>query len=99
MEGYGFLLFLVLAVAVLVLIAGWVLKKALPPEKAGQTMAVSFAALLLASIALIIISLYIGGWAGMGYGVIGMCVLIGTIIGSFLYAGFYYFSDRRRAKK
>lgn len=99
MEGYGFLIFLVLAVAVLLLVAGWILKKALPLEKVNQIMAVSFAALLLASIALIIISLYIGGWAGMGYGVIGMCVLIGTIIGGFLYAGFYYFSDRRRAEK
>lgn len=99
MEGYGFLLFLVIAIAIVLALSGIGLKKILPPEKADQTIAAGFAALSLASIALVIISLYVGGWAGMGYGIIGMCALIGTIIGSFLYAGFYYLSDRRKAKK
>lgn len=99
MEGYGFLLFLVLAIAIVLALSGIGLKKILPPEKAVQTIAMSFASLLLASIAVVIISLFIGGWEGMGYGILGICALIGTVVGSFMYAGLSYFIDRRKLKK
>lgn len=98
MEGYGFLLFLVLAIAIVLALSGIGLKKILPPEKAVQTIAMSFASLLLASIAVVIISLFIGGWEGMGYGILGICALIGTVVGSFMYAGLSYFIDRRKSK-
>ena len=99
LEGFGFPLFLVLIVVVFLLITGIVLKKSLPSEKANKTMAVIFAALLLASIAIVIISLYIGGWAGMGYGIMGLCILVGTIIAGFLYAIMHYLSSRKKVPK
>ena len=43
-----------------------------------------FVGLLLLSIAIIFISLIVGGWAGMGAGFIGLSILIGAIIGGFI---------------
>ncbi|WP_431030485.1 YesK family protein [Lysinibacillus sp. LZ02] len=40
-----------------------------------------FLSFLLISVAIVIISFFIGGWSGMGIGLMGLSIFIGTIIG------------------
>lgn len=69
MEGFGFFIYIALGITVLLVIASIVLKKLLPEEK-GKYLSVGFSGLLILSIGIVIISLFVGGWNGMGYGLL-----------------------------
>ena len=90
MEGFGFFIYIALGITVLLVIASIVLKKLLP-EKKDKYLSVGFSGLLILSIGIVIISLFVGGWNGMGYGLIGISIFIGTIIGGLINSVTNYF--------
>jgi hypothetical protein len=47
--------------------------------------------LLLFSIAIVVISFIVGGWARIGFGLIGLSILIGAIIGGLISSLISYF--------
>lgn len=96
MEGYGMLLFIVFIVAVIVNVSASVLKSILPPGKTIQVLGSIFTGLLLVNILVIGYSFHIGGWGGLGIGVIAITVFTGIAIGGFLFAIIHYFLDRRK---
>lgn len=58
--------------------------KKLKPEKSLKILTLGHIGLLLASIGVIIYSLYVGGWRGIGFGLLGMTIFIGALIGALL---------------
>ena len=80
MEGFEVFIYITLGVIVLYAITSIILKR----NKYDKYIGIVFVGLLLLSIAIIFISLIVGGWAGMGAGFIGLSILIGAIIGGFI---------------
>ena len=80
MEGFEFFIYITFGVIVLYVITSILLKR----NKYEKYIGIVFVGLLLVSIAIIIISFIVGGWAGMGFGFIGLSILIGAIIGGFI---------------
>lgn len=83
MEGFGIFIYIALGVTVLLVVASILLKKSIP-EKKDKYLRIGFYALLIISIGIVIISLFVGGWSGMGYGFIGASILVGTIVGGII---------------
>lgn len=77
MEGLGVFLSIVLGIAVLSAIAGMWLKRRQRDQLVGRM----FGLLFILSLAIFLISLFIGGWEGMGYGFIAISVFVGSFIG------------------
>jgi asparagine N-glycosylation enzyme membrane subunit Stt3 len=77
MAGFKFFIFILLGISILFAVASIVLKNSIQKDK---YLRAGFSALIIISISIIIISLFIGGWSGMGYGFIGICIFIGTIV-------------------
>ncbi|QDS35022.1 YesK family protein [Brevibacillus brevis] len=80
MEGFEIFIYICLGVTLLFTIASILLRRTFP-EKNSRYLGIGFAGLLIISIVIIIISFFVGGWNGMGYGLIGISILIGTILG------------------
>ena len=80
LEGFEFFIYITVGVIVLYVITSILLKK----NKYDKYIGIVFVGLLLLSIAIIVISFIVGGWAGMGFGLIGLSILIGAIIGGFI---------------
>lgn len=80
MDGFEVLIYISLGVTILFVITSMFLKRI----KHDKYIIILFFALLLLSIGIIGISMFVGGWAGMGYGILGLCLLIGTIIGGLI---------------
>ena len=87
MEGFEFFIYIILGVIVLYVITSILLKR----NKYDKYIGKVFVGLLLLSIAIIVISLIVGGWAGMGVGFIGLSILIGAIIGGLISSLISYF--------
>ena len=87
MEGFEFFIYITLGVIVLYVITSILLKR----NKHEKYISIIFVGLLLLSIAIIVISFIVGGWAGMGFGFIGFSILIGAIIGGFIFSLISYF--------
>ena len=83
MEGFEIFIYIALGVTVLLVAAPILLKKS-TPEKKDKYLSIVFYGLLIISIGIVIISLFVGGWSGMGYGLIGASILGGTIIGGII---------------
>ncbi|MFP3513895.1 YesK family protein, partial [Peribacillus sp. SIMBA_075] len=60
----------------------------------GKYIGIGFSVVLMVSVAIIIISFFVGGWSGMGYGLIGISIFIGTILGGILNLVIKHFFDR-----
>ncbi|MFF0826003.1 YesK family protein [Brevibacillus sp. NPDC003359] len=80
MEGFEIFIYICLGVTLLFTIASILLRRTFP-EKNSMYLGIGFAGLLIISIVIIIISFFVGGWSGMGYGLIGISILIGTLLG------------------
>jgi hypothetical protein len=76
MAGFRVFIFISLGISTLLAAASIVLKNSKMKDKYLRG---GLSALIIISIAIVIISLFIGGWSGMGYGFIGICMFIGTI--------------------
>ena len=87
MDGFEVLIYISLGVTILFVITSMLLKR----NKYDKYIIIVFVGLLLVSIVIIVISLFVGGWAGMGYGIMGLCILIGTIIGGLIISVIKYF--------
>ena len=87
MDGFEVFIYISLGVTILFVIASMLLKR----NKYDKYISIVFAWLLLISIVIIVISLIVGGWTGMGYGFIGLSILIGTIIGGLIFSVIKYF--------
>ena len=87
MDGFEIFFYISFGVTILFVIASILLKKI----KYEKYIRLVFARSLLISIVIIIISLIVGGWTGMGYGFIGLSILIGTIIGGLIVSVIKYF--------
>ena len=96
MEEYGIFLFIIFIVVLIVIVSASVLKSILPADKTTTVLGSVFAGLLLVNIAVIGSSFYIGGWHGLGIGVIAITVFAGIVIGGFLFAIIYYFLGKRK---
>ncbi|WP_299514317.1 YesK family protein [uncultured Rummeliibacillus sp.] len=83
MEGFGIFIYIALGVTVLLVVASIFLKKSIP-EKKDKYLSIGFYGLVIISIGIVIISLFVGGWSGMGYGFIGASILVGTIVGGLI---------------
>jgi hypothetical protein len=94
MAGFRVFIFILLGISTLFAVASIVLKNSIRKDKYLRG---GFSALIIISIAIVIISLFIGGWSGMGYGFIGVCMFIGTILNGFIY--WLINSIRNRDKK
>lgn len=77
MAGFRVFIIILLGISILFAAASKILKGSVQKDK---YLKAGFSALIIISIAIIIISLFIGGWSGMGYGFIGVCIFIGTIL-------------------
>ncbi|WP_289140755.1 YesK family protein [uncultured Brevibacillus sp.] len=93
MEGFEIFIYICLGVTLLFAISSIILRRIFP-EKNGKYLGIGFAGLLIISIVIIIISFFVGGWSGMGYGLIGISIFIGTIFGGILNIVIKYFFDR-----
>ena len=93
MEGFGVFIYIALGVTVLLVIASILLKKSLP-DKRDKYFSIGFSGLIIVSIGIVIISFFVGGWSGMGYGFIGVSILIGTLIGGLINSVTSYFFAR-----
>jgi len=87
MDGFEVFIYISLGVTILFVITSMLLKR----NKYDKYISTVFAWLLLISIVIIVISLIVGGWTGMGYGFIGLSILIGTIIGGLIFSVIKYF--------
>lgn len=94
MEGFGIFIYIALGVTVLLVIASILLKKSIP-EKKDKYLSIGFSGLLLISIGIVIGSLFVGGWSGMGYGFIGISIFVGTIIGGLINSVTSYFFGKQ----
>ena len=83
MEGFGIFIYIALGVTVLLVVASIFLKKSIP-EKKDKYLSIGFYGLVIISIGIVIISLFVGGLSGMGYGFIGASILVGTIVGGLI---------------
>ncbi|MEK4229341.1 YesK family protein [Solibacillus sp. FSL H8-0538] len=81
MEGFEIPIFISLIVAVFLVLILMLLER----NKYGKYISRVIIGLLLFSIGTIVVSLFIGGWTGMGYGIMGLFILIGTILGSVIF--------------
>lgn len=79
--------------ALLVIIS--LLVKRIVPEVHNKISIISFTGFLLISIGIIVYSYIAGGWKGMGYGLLGLAILSGTIIGGIIQ---YMLSVRSRIR-
>jgi hypothetical protein len=77
MEGFDIFLYICLSIAAASTAIGFFLRKKRYERLVGKM----FASLFLLSVSIILISLFIGGWEGMGYGFIGISIFLGSIIG------------------
>ena len=93
-EGFGFFIYIALGVTVLLVVASILLKKSIP-EKKDKYLSIGFYGLLIISIGIVVISLFLGGWRGMGYGIIGASILVGTIIGGIVNSVTGYFFSKQ----
>lgn len=84
MEGFEIFIYIILGVTLLFVIASILLKRTLP-EKNDKYIRKGFAGSLLVSVGIIIFGFFVGGWNGMGYGLIGVSILIGTVLGGFIH--------------
>lgn len=78
MEGFDIFVYIFLGIAAASIAIGFFLRKRGYDRLVGRM----FAGLFLLSISIIVISLLIGGWEGMGYGFMGMSIFLGTMIGA-----------------
>ncbi|MFP3390309.1 YesK family protein [Brevibacillus sp. SIMBA_040] len=93
MEGFEIFIYMCLGVALLFAIAS-IIARRIFPEKNGKYIGIGFSVVLMVSVAIIIISFFVGGWSGMGYGLIGISIFIGTILGGILNLVIKHFFDR-----
>ncbi len=77
MEGFNIFLYICLGIAVFSVAIGIFLRRRQHDRIIGKM----FALLFLVSVSILLISLFIGGWEGMGYGFIGISIFLGSIIG------------------
>ena len=84
MEGFGFIIFTIISVAI-ILIVMLILLKRMIPEKAMKCSWIILVGLSFISISFFIVSLFIGGWTGMAYGLLSIFVLLGTVLAGFIY--------------
>lgn len=77
MEGLEIILLIALGIAALSTVAGIWLKRRRRDRLVGRM----FGLLFILSLAIFLISLFIGGWEGMGYGFIAISVFVGSFIG------------------
>lgn len=96
MEEYGIFIFIILIVVLIVTMSASVLKSILPADKTIMVLGSVFTVLLLVNILVIGYSFHVGGWGGLGIGVIASTVFTGIVLGGFLFAIFHYFSERRK---
>ncbi len=94
MEGFEIFIYIAFGATVLLVVASILLKKFIP-EKKDKYLSISFYGLLIISIGIVIIGLFIGGWSGMGYGLIGASILVGTIIGRIINSVTSYFFGKQ----
>ncbi|WP_112180476.1 YesK family protein [Paraliobacillus zengyii] len=80
MQGFEVFIFISFAVNILLVSTSMFLKR----KKQEKSIGVISVGLVLISIAIIISSFFVGGWAGMGLGFIGLSILIGAITGSLI---------------
>ncbi|MFF5994640.1 YesK family protein [Lysinibacillus sp. KU-BSD001] len=77
MEGFEIFIYICLVTAIAFFIVAMLLKR----KKNDQFIGTIFLSFLLISVTIVIISFFIGGWSGMGIGLMGLSIFIGTIIG------------------
>lgn len=77
MEGFSIFLYICLGVMILSIVVSIILRRSQYEGLIGKM----FACLFLLSVSIILISLSIGGWEGMGYGFIGISIFLGSILG------------------
>lgn len=94
MEDFGVFIYIALGVTVLLVAASILLKKS-NPEKKDKYLNIAFYGLLIISIGIVIISLFVGGWSGMGYGLIGASILVGTLVGGIINSVTSYFLGKQ----
>lgn len=80
MDGFEVFIGIGLVVTILFVITSMILKR----KNYNKYIIKVFVGLFLVGIGIIVISLFIGGWVGMGYGFIGLSIIIGTIIGAII---------------
>ncbi|MBH0332443.1 hypothetical protein B5G50_08825 [Brevibacillus brevis] len=83
MEGFEIFIYICLGVTLLFAVASILLRRIFP-EKNGKYLSIGFAGLLIISFVIIINGFFVGGWSGMGYGLLGISILIGTLLGGIL---------------
>lgn len=93
MDGFEIFIYICLGVTLLFAIASILLRRTFP-EKNGKYLSIGFDVLLMISIVIISISFFVGGWSGMGYGLIGISILIGTLLGGILNKAIKHFFGR-----
>lgn len=94
MEGFEIFIYIALGVTVLLVVASMLLKRSIP-EKKDKYLNIGFYGLLIISLGIVISSLFVGGWSGMGYGLIGGSILVGTIIGGIINSATSYFIGKQ----
>ncbi len=80
MNGFEVFVYIALGVTVLLVVASILLKKIIP-EKKNKYLSIGFCGLLILSVGIVISSFFIGGWIGIGYGLFGTSIFLGTIMG------------------
>ncbi|KGR85069.1 YesK family protein [Lysinibacillus odysseyi] len=77
MEGFHIFLYICLGIALLSVAISVFLRR----SRHERLISKMYAFLFLVSVLIILISLFIGGWEGMGYGFIGISIFLGSVIG------------------
>lgn len=77
MESFSIFLYICLGIMVSSIAVSILLRRSQYEGLIGKM----FACLFLLSVSVILISLFIGGWEGMGYGFIGLSIFLGSILG------------------
>ncbi|MDQ0230088.1 YesK family protein [Metabacillus malikii] len=65
--------------------------------KKSKVLLYCFYRVTVGSTSTIIISIFIGGWRGMGYGIIGVTFFIGTILGGVIHSLLHSFLEKTKA--
>lgn len=89
MDGLQYFIFMSIGVALFLVIIFVLLRK----YNVSNYFRIMFVGVLLISIAIIIFSFFVGGWAGIGYGFMGFSILIGTVVASVVIALIRYFGN------
>ena len=77
LEGFDIFLYICLGIAIGSIAVGILMVR----RQCDHLIGKMFAGLFLLSVAIILISLFFGGWEGMGYGFIGISIFFGSMIG------------------